>query len=227
MTPSHCAALVRAHDHDRYLCTLFAPVPVREVWFALFAFNHEIAVIAESVTEELTGLMRFAWWREVLNEIYAGGTVRRHPVAQALAQAVRAHELPRMPLQALLDAREAAFMGKSCATIEEWEDYFRATSSGLLELCAVAAGMAPTKAIADLGIAWGCIGTVRIGENALLLQTAAKYLDSAYKALPVIFLPFRDTAAFYLKRLGRDKKTRHAFLLPLTLWLRDFLRRIA
>ncbi len=48
--------------------------------------------------------IRLTWWSEVLDEIYDGRPVRRHPTAQALAEAVRRRDLPRDPLDAALDA---------------------------------------------------------------------------------------------------------------------------
>jgi phytoene synthase len=41
---------------------------------------------------------------EVLDEVYDGRPVRRHPTAQALAEAVRRRSIPREPLEAALDA---------------------------------------------------------------------------------------------------------------------------
>src|SRR5689334_8352843 len=104
---SYCGDIVRTYDHDRYLCALFAPEAVRESWFALFAFNHELAAIPESVSEEMLGFIRFAWWREALDEIYLHKTPRSHPVVHALEHAIHEHKLPRAPFDSLLDAREA------------------------------------------------------------------------------------------------------------------------
>jgi len=222
---TYCASLVRTHDHDRYLCTLFAPAPVREAWFALFAFNHELATIAEIASEEMIGFMRFAWWREVLDEIYNGSAVRRHPVAGALAQAVVTYRLSRGPMDALLDAREERLTGAPFAGLPEWEAYFRATSSGLLELCALVAGAQPAAAIDELGIAWGCIGTARMQENSLLMKAAKEHLQGLREGLPEVFNPFRDTAEFYLKQLERGKRAEGSFMLPFTLCWQHFSRR--
>ena len=53
----------------------------------------------------LLGEIRLTWWREALDEIYDGRHVRHHPTAQALAEAVKRHDLPREPLEAMIDAR--------------------------------------------------------------------------------------------------------------------------
>jgi phytoene synthase len=232
-TLSHCAALIRAHDHDRYLCALFAPPAVRESWFALFAFNREIAAIKEVVSEEMIGFMRFAWWREALDEIYAGKPVRKHPVVEALAKTITLHSLERRLLDEMLDAREAYFARKEAfADLEQWEGYFQATSSNLLRLCAQAAGAQATIILDDVGIAWAAIGTARVSrqvgnekDTILLCKAAEARLASAHD-LPESFAAFKDTTTFYLKRLKSGKPIGNETKLPLVLtllWCR-FLR---
>ena len=225
MQLSHTAQLVRAHDHDRYLCTLFAPAGLREGWFALFAFNHELASIPEIVSEETIGLMRFAWWRDAIAEIYAGEKVRKHPVAQVLAQAIAAHSLPRTIFDALLDAREARLGAEAFTEAAQWEPYFRATSSGLLELCASVAGEAFNPSLEALGMGWAYIGTARgaalagEAEDAKALAEAGlAQLDNA-TSLPACFKPFAAAAEFYAKRVLAGKRTGREAALPLLLSL--------
>ena len=79
---SDCAALVRRVDYDRYLTALFAPPPARERLFALYAFNHEIAKVRETVSEPMIGQIRLQWWREAIGGIHAG-TPRKHMVVAA------------------------------------------------------------------------------------------------------------------------------------------------
>jgi len=225
---SHCASIVKDHDYDRYLCTLFAPASVREAWFALFAFNHEIASIDESVTEEMIGFMRFAWWREALDEIYAGGPVRRYPVVQALAEVMKAHNLPRELFDTMIDAREANLKHDIA---EAREPYFHATSSILLVLCAGAAGVEMSPALDALGIAWAAVGTARVlkatgRKHDELLRVAETRLVEAHD-LSGLFMPFLHAAGFYLKRLKAGKPTgaESRVLLILSLYGRRILGR--
>ena len=78
------AASVRAADPDRYFSALFAPAPLRPLLFALYAFNHEVARVAETVREPMLGAIRLEWWRETV-EGAAKGTPRNHDVARGLA----------------------------------------------------------------------------------------------------------------------------------------------
>jgi NADH dehydrogenase [ubiquinone] 1 alpha subcomplex assembly factor 6 len=160
---SYCAAEVRRADYDRFLATLFAPAPARESLFALYAFNHEIAKVRETVTEPMLGRIRLQWWREALDGVYAGAP-RAHPVAQALADAVRAHNLTRAHLERLLDAREFDLEGRAPATLAELEGYAESTAATLLWLAAEALGAraeATRAALRPLGIAWALAGLVR------------------------------------------------------------------
>jgi len=228
--------VVRDHDYDRYLCTLFAPARVREAWFTLFAFNHEIAVIAEMVSEEMIGLMRFAWWREALDKIYTGNPVHSHPVAEALAQVIHAHRLPRAPFDAMLAARTFDLQQEQFATFAELESYCRDTSAALLQLCSIAANMPVTPSLDDLGIAWALIGMARLQSRndtvstAELISAAERHLQAArlqrHKLLRA-FAPFLDACEFYLKRLRSNKENRHPhsgrLRLILTLWLKGLI----
>jgi phytoene synthase len=72
---------------------------------ALYAFDHELARARRVTSNPLMAEIRITWWSEALDEIYEGRSVRRHPVAQALAMAVARAGLPRDPLEAALDAR--------------------------------------------------------------------------------------------------------------------------
>jgi phytoene synthase len=97
---------VRRADPDRWLASRFiADVEARADVIALYAFDHVLARVPVMVSEPLMGEIRLTWWREALDEIYAGGPVRSHPVALALAEAVRRRGLDRAPLDDLIEAR--------------------------------------------------------------------------------------------------------------------------
>ena len=56
--------IARKADPDRAIAALFAPPDTRDDLFALFAFNAELARIADQVTEPGLGAIRLQWWRE-------------------------------------------------------------------------------------------------------------------------------------------------------------------
>ena len=74
--------IARDADPDRAIATLFAPAGARDDLFALYAFNAELARIADQVTEPGLGAIRLQWWREAI-ERGASGEATGHPVADA------------------------------------------------------------------------------------------------------------------------------------------------
>lgn len=99
-------ALLRRVDPDRWISSRFvADAVARADVVVLYAFDHELARAPLVASNSLIAEMRLAWWDEVLDEIFEGRAVRRHPTAQALAETVARRGLERQPLQALIEAR--------------------------------------------------------------------------------------------------------------------------
>lgn len=105
-TPEDLEASLSRTDPDRWLSSRFAAGrEARRALVAIYAFDNELARAPRAASNPLVAEMRLAWWREVLEEIRAGGGVRRHPVALALAAAVRDRGLDTGLLETLVDAR--------------------------------------------------------------------------------------------------------------------------
>jgi len=98
--------LIRRVDPDRWLSSRFiGDARLRADVVAIYAYDHELARAPKVASNPLLGEIRLTWWREVLDEIYEDRHVRHHPTAQALADVVKRHTLPREPLEAMIDAR--------------------------------------------------------------------------------------------------------------------------
>lgn len=101
--------LIRRVDPDRWLTSRFiADQGARADVLALYAYDHELARAFKAASTPLMAEIRLTWWREVLDQIFDGLAVRRHPVAEALAGVVRRHDLRREPLEAMIDGQIAA-----------------------------------------------------------------------------------------------------------------------
>jgi phytoene synthase len=175
---SHCGDLVRRFDHDRYLTCLLAPAGRREDLFALYAFNVEVARIAEVVRESALGHMRLQWWRDTLAEIH-GGRMPHHPVAEPLAAAIARHGLDRADFDRLLSGREADLAGAPPATLAALEDYAEATSARLLYLSLQVLGARTRTGAAagrEIGVAWALCGLLR--AVAVLARQRRLYLPT-------------------------------------------------
>jgi len=157
-----CARIVRERDPDRYFSALFAPADVRPFLFALYAFNHELARVAETVREPMMGEIRLQWWREVLDEARAG-RARRHDVAEALLQTLQRHELPAALFDAMIDARTFDSSADTFADFASLVAYCDATSGNLMRLAArvLGAGESQDVLAREAGIAWGLTGLLR------------------------------------------------------------------
>jgi len=146
---AHCAALVRASDRDRYLCSLFAPAEHRAALHALYAFNIEVARVREVAREPLPGEIRLQWWSDVLDGERAE-EASANPVASALLGTIERHRLPVAKLKALVEARHFDLYDEPMTRLSDLEAYARQTSSGLLALAAqILGGGEGIDAVAD------------------------------------------------------------------------------
>jgi len=156
--------LVRRHDRDRFLTTLFAPGERRQDLLALYAFNYEVARTREIVTEPMLGRIRLQWWRETLEAIYAGKPPRRHEVAEPLAEAIGRRQLSAAHFEHILAARELDLAEEPPATLAALEAYAAESSASLVWLALEALDMRGAPALAagrSVGIAFALAGLLR------------------------------------------------------------------
>ena len=156
--------VARDGDPDRYASALFAPRPVREPLFALYAFNVELARAAEQVSEPQLGEIRLQWWRDALDRA-AAGEATGHPVADAVGSAVRRYALSRDSLAGLIDARSFDVSVKIMPDTPALDDYLGKTAGALFRLAAEVTAPHRTAeiepAVRASGIAYGLTGLMR------------------------------------------------------------------
>jgi phytoene synthase len=131
--------IARAADPDRTLAALFAPRQARDDLFALYAFNVELARIAEQVTEPGLGDIRLQWWREAIERAAAGET-SGHPVADAFGDVLARRALSRERIAALIDARSFDVGERVMADARTLDAYLFDTTGGLFALAAEIVG---------------------------------------------------------------------------------------
>lgn len=161
-TAGHCAALVRQHDRDRYLATLFAPADKRDGLCALYAFAVEIDRVRDVAREPMPGEIRLQWWREVL-EGQREGEAMAHPVAAALCETIVRHKLDASRLVAFVDARTFDLYDEPFRTLDDFDNH-AALSDGVL-LGAAA------KVLGGEGLAIDMLG-----RHAGIAQTVARIM---------------------------------------------------
>jgi phytoene synthase len=154
------ASHVRHSDPDRYFAALFASAPLRAHLFALYAFNHELARVAESVREPMLGEIRLAWWRETMEGARAG-TPRNHDVARALAAVFKAHDLPEALFDALIEARRFDISDAMFPDMAALEAYVDASSGNVMRLASRILGAENEDLARSAGLAYGLTGLLR------------------------------------------------------------------
>lgn len=103
----HLRDVAKRHDYDLYLCSLLSHPSERPAIWALMALDHELARIPSVTAEEMIRMIRLTWWREAIEEIYAGKPVRKHEVAEPLAEAITEFSIAEPTLMTLWEARQA------------------------------------------------------------------------------------------------------------------------
>ena len=176
------AQSVRAADPDRYFSTLFAPAPLRPHLFALYAFNHEVARIAETVREPMLGAIRLEWWRETAEQA-ARGLPRNHDVARGLAALFAAHKVELSLLEGIIAARAFDASADQFADFAGLEEYLDATGGALMRAaCTILGGDPEGGGPGDL--APGSVGLWpgRAAALAAVPQQPAQALSAARSA---------------------------------------------
>lgn len=187
-------------DRDRFLCALAAPSGLRPDLVTLYAFNAELAGIADKVSEPMLGLIRLQWWRDALQDI-AAGRGHRHHLVQDLAGIVTRRGLKIDHLNSLIDARGRDVEAAQPADLAELESYAEATAGRLcelaLEICVAAPNGEWRKTARMAGTAYGLVGIVRatpyLARHRRIMLPATEMADAGLS--PDLMLELKPGAA--------------------------------
>lgn len=185
MTAIDLDARVREADLDRWLASrLVADPALRADLIALYAFEAELAAIPSRVSQPLLAEMRFTWWRDQLDELFAGRPRKGHPVLEALAPVVGRAGLNRPAFDALVEAH----IGR---VRHEPHDLDALFVGPMQAAASILAGPGHDAVVADAARVRGLILTGRRGEDEALRPAANRVL----KALPPEAFPAVAVAA--------------------------------
>lgn len=124
------------HDFDNYLAGLLVPKQYRAAYFAIRAYNVEIATIKDQMGgNALAGRVRFQWWRDVIEEMYSGKASpaqQQQPTALALSYYANKHGLSRRWLDRSLDARQRDASQSQPESLDDLENYAEHGHSSIL-----------------------------------------------------------------------------------------------
>eukprot|EP01095_Lingulamoeba_sp_RSL-Kostka_P013473 TRINITY_DN559_c4_g1_i1.p1 TRINITY_DN559_c4_g1~~TRINITY_DN559_c4_g1_i1.p1 ORF type:complete len:329 (-),score=55.90 TRINITY_DN559_c4_g1_i1:187-1173(-) len=137
-TIDDCKELVRKYDYYNYFTSFFFPtVKQRQSHIALSAFNVEIAQIADSTNKIDNALLRYQFWKEVIDNIYSGKDLGayRLPITHELEKAIKNHELSKQFLKNMINEREKDVKnGGIIRTMSDLETFGSNTIGNLLRL---------------------------------------------------------------------------------------------
>lgn len=178
-------AQVHDADIDRWLASRFVADPqARADLIALYAFEAELMAIPTRVTQPLLAEMRYAWWREQMDGVFAGSARKGHPALEALTDVVARHALPREPFDALIEAH--------IERVHSQPHDLDAFYVGPMQSAArVLGGPGHDAAVADAGRVRGLVQTGRRDEAKALRLAANRALTD----LPVAVFPAVASAA--------------------------------
>jgi phytoene synthase len=186
--------LIRRVDPDRWLTSRFiADEAARADVLALYAYDYELARALKAASTPLLAEIRLTWWREALDEMFGARQVRRHPVAEALAEAVRRRGLPREPLEAMIDHQieTLELASLEAAAASAWAE---TVEGGLASLAAMVLDPLTPGRAAPAGRAWGLALLSRSGrasDDVLrpLLRGSLAEARQAARGLSVAAMP--------------------------------------
>jgi phytoene synthase len=159
-------AVIRQADPDRWLSSRFiTDAALRSDVVALYAYDQELSRAGRVTSNALLAEIRLTWWREVLDEIFAGGQVRYHPAAARLTGVIRRHALPRAPLELMIDGRIDT-LGSAELPIEDALRWSEAVAgSAALVVGVILDPIAAHSTTAAAGALWGLSVLARAGKT--------------------------------------------------------------
>ena len=164
---NYCVSVVKQHDHDNYLGGLLMPRSSQPHFFAIRAYNVEIASIKDQTNNNaLTARVRFQWWRDIIYRAYSnsGPISSEHPVAFALQSSIRQKNLNRRWIEKLIESRQMDISVEQHETLSDLETYAERSCSPILYLLLEILGISDEKAdyaASHVGVSSGLVTSLR------------------------------------------------------------------
>jgi len=216
----YCNLQVKTNDPDRYLIALAAPQEARDSLFAIFAFYLEIVKISETVSEKLLSEIKFQWWRESIEEVYAG-VPRNQAVLVSLKEVLNRFSIKQSLLQEIISSSELALEAREPSDFGELLAYAKGTSGNLLKLSGVILGV-DQKTSEKLGTAHALLGLMKCVKlhksQGRIYLPSIKSLDFDTQKGYSVFLDVLDEASEILANITVDDSK----FLRILKWVLDY-----
>ena len=146
---------VRRADPERWLASrLIADAEARADVIALYAFDLELARAPLAATDPMMAEIRLTWWREAVDDLFAGKGARGHPALVALGRAIARRKLSAAPLEAIVEARFADIEPEAFADEAALAAYADGVAGAPLSLALAVLGHADASALRPAALAW-------------------------------------------------------------------------
>lgn len=119
----YCRALAQSHYENFAVTSWLLPRELRTHFHAVYAYCRWSDDLADEVADSAQSRELLDWWEESLRTCLT--TTPRHPVLLALADTIRAYDIPLQPFHDLLIAFRQDTTRTRYATINELRDYCR------------------------------------------------------------------------------------------------------
>jgi phytoene synthase len=163
---------VRAADPDRWLSSRFvSDAQARSDLIALYAFEAELLAIPTRVTQPLLAEMRYVWWREQMDGVFAGRARKGHPVLEALTEVVARRELDRDVFDGLIEAHVGRVHGEP----HDLDAFYVGPMQAAAQILA---GPGQGPRLVEAGRMWGLIQVGRVDEARALRPAVNRDLRS-------------------------------------------------
>jgi phytoene synthase len=130
------------------------------------------------VTQPLLAEMRYVWWREQMDGVFAGAARKGHPVLEALTGVAARRGLNRAPFDSLVEAH----IGRVHGEPHDLDAFYVGPMQAAVR---VLAGPGFDEAVIEAGRRWGLAQTGR-SDEAMALRPAA---NAALRDLPSAGFP--------------------------------------
>ena len=212
---------IEAADPDRLRASKLADAKGRADLAWIYAFHLELAKVPELVSEPMIGEIRYQWWREAVDEIYAGGPVRAHEITTPLSLVLSENDIPRFWVDRLIDGRNRDLDPAPFADMSAAIEYCHQTSGVLMQMAArCLCEDYDEEAILAAGQAWGLTGLARaypyyhdrilshLAFEKIIEAAQIAYKRAQAKRLPAGLLPacaYTGLVPHYLKKMQGSK----------------------